>query len=112
MWGVSYSASCAYLTNTAYNATSDTGSCADLSDGFVYLLVAHLAIALLYTIILMISLTAFKVWNKHNRAEDKKPEMTDQEFDEMAISGAVTEIDLYKGKYGRDRAESATGGYV
>ena len=75
MWGMSYSASCKYLTDTANNATADTGSCNDLSDGFAYLVASHLFIAIAYTCVLMSSIWMAKVWQTDNMEENMKEEL-------------------------------------
>merc|ERR1711959_99183 len=68
MWGSSYVADCTYLTATAKAAVADGKACNRLGSGFFMLFAAHGAIALLYVIIVIITIHGYKVWS--NPEED------------------------------------------
>merc|ERR1712159_609599 len=63
MWGNSYIASCRYLNSAAEKAVKKGGSCAKLSNGFIYLTASHGLIATCYIFIIMITCWARKAWD-------------------------------------------------
>merc|ERR1711871_1616710 len=84
MWGSTYVADCTYLTQTAAAAVADGKACNRLGSGFFMLFAAHGAIALLYVIIVIITIHGYKVWS--NPEEDIG---TDEFYEEGEGHGPV-----------------------
>merc|ERR1711959_166591 len=72
MLGLSYMASCAYVTDVAINATKKDSSCDKLGDGFIYLFGAHGSIGVLYFFVIIVGIKGKKQWDRHNYADESR----------------------------------------
>jgi len=95
MWGNTYIASCNYLTELSYSAVqSGTGSCYDLSNGFVYLFCAHGLIGVMYMFVVLVGIRGSKAWSEENYQEvlDAKYMANGDSDDEIVILHDNTSI--------------------
>jgi len=69
--GLSYMATCSYLTDVAFNATKAGSSCDKMGDGFIYQFGSQGAMGILYFLVIFVGVQGFHVWRQENRKENK-----------------------------------------
>jgi hypothetical protein len=72
LMGLSYIASCSYVTDLAKNATAPSSSCDKLGDGFIFQFGSQGSIGILYLFVIFVGVKGYHVWMKKNNAEGKE----------------------------------------